>query len=68
MTAPLKPAVLITRAVFPEVVARLREHFDVETHAGDVVWPQAELIGCGATKGRPPTALNPQALGAAGPA
>ena len=68
MTAALKPAVLITRAVFPEVVARLREHFDVETHEGDVVWPQAELIGCGATKGRPPMALNLQVRGAAGPA
>ena len=68
MTAALKPAVLITRAVFPEVVARLREPFDVETQEGDVVWPQAELISCGANNGRPPTALNPQMLGAAGPA
>ena len=68
MTAALKPAILITRAVFPEVVARLREHFDVETHEGDVVWPQAELIGCWANNGRPPTALNLQVLGAAGPA
>ena len=68
MTAALKPAVLITRAVFPEVVARLREPFDVETHEGDVGWPQAELIGCGATKGRPPMAPSPQMLGASGPA
>ena len=40
-----KPAVLIARAIFPEVVARLREHFDVETNETDVVWPQPELIG-----------------------
>ena len=25
-----KPSVLVARAVFPEVVARLREHFEVE--------------------------------------
>lgn len=57
--------------MFPEVVARLREHFDVETNEtneGDVGRPQAELIGCGATKGRPPMALNLQVLGVAGPA
>jgi len=44
MTAPLKPAVLVTRAVFPEVTARLREHFEVETNDADDVWPQAELV------------------------
>ena len=57
--------------MFPEVVARLREHFDVETNEtneGDVGRPQAELIGCGATKGRPRMALNLQVLGVAGPA
>ena len=26
-----RPAILIARAVFPEVVERLREHFEVET-------------------------------------
>jgi len=40
----LKPSILMARAVFPEVVARLREHFDVTTNDTDEVWPQAELI------------------------
>ncbi len=39
-----KPAVLLTRAVFPETVERLREHFEVETNDADVVWTQAELV------------------------
>ncbi len=38
------PAVLICRAVFPEIVERLRQHFDVETNDADLVWSQAELI------------------------
>ncbi len=41
---PAKPAVLVTRAVFAETIARLREHFEVETNDADVVWSQAELI------------------------
>jgi gluconate 2-dehydrogenase len=40
----MKPSILISRAVFPEVVARLREHFEVETNDTDTVWPQAEFI------------------------
>ena len=38
-----RPAILISRAVFPEVVERLREHFEVETNDTDTVWPQAEF-------------------------
>ena len=40
----MKPVVLICRAVFPDIVDRLREHFEVETNNADVVWTQAELI------------------------
>lgn len=40
----MKPSVLIARAVFPDVVQRLREHFDVEDNPTDVVWSKAELI------------------------
>ena len=40
----MKPSVLVCRAVFPDIVDRLREHFDVETNDADVVWTQAELI------------------------
>jgi glyoxylate/hydroxypyruvate/2-ketogluconate reductase len=39
-----KPAILITRANFPEVVARLSEHFEVESNQADVLWTKAEMI------------------------
>lgn len=38
------PAILVTRAVFPEVIERLRSHFDVETNQDDALWTQDELI------------------------
>ena len=38
-----KPAVLVTRAIFPEVLARLSEHFDVESNQDDVLWGREEL-------------------------
>jgi len=40
----MKPAVLVTRAIFPEVVERLRQHFDVEDNPDDRLWDKAELI------------------------
>jgi gluconate 2-dehydrogenase len=40
----MKPAVLVCRAVFPDIVDRLREYFEVETNAPDVVWTPAELV------------------------
>jgi gluconate 2-dehydrogenase len=39
-----RPQVLIARAVFPDVVARLREHFDVEDNPGDTLYKPDELI------------------------
>ena len=36
--------VLVARAVFADVVARLREHFEVDTNEADNIWPQPELI------------------------
>jgi glyoxylate/hydroxypyruvate/2-ketogluconate reductase len=38
-----KPRVLIARAVFPEVVERLRAHFDVEDNPSDVIYAKAQL-------------------------
>ncbi|MDO9438744.1 D-glycerate dehydrogenase [Hydrogenophaga sp.] len=38
-----RPAILIARNVFPEVVARLREHFDVDTNEGDAPLTPAQL-------------------------
>ena len=40
----LKPSVLVARAVFPEVVQRLREHFEVDTNETDEPFSPAELI------------------------
>lgn len=41
MTA--RPAVLVARAVFPEVVERLAQHFEVESNPEDRIWGKAEL-------------------------
>ena len=40
----MKPAILVCRAVFPDIIDRLREHFEVETNEADGVWTQPELI------------------------
>jgi glyoxylate/hydroxypyruvate/2-ketogluconate reductase len=39
-----RPAILIARAVFPEVVERLREHFEVETNPTDEPFSAAQLV------------------------
>ncbi len=39
-----KPAVLIARAIPAEVLARLAEHFELETNPDDAIWPQSELV------------------------
>jgi gluconate 2-dehydrogenase len=39
-----KPAVLVARAVFPETLARLREHLLVEDNPDDRIWTRTELI------------------------
>ncbi len=39
-----RPQVLVARAVFPDVVARLREHFDVEDNPSDTIFKPDELI------------------------
>lgn len=40
----MKPKILVSRAVFPEVLARLSEHFDVESNPADIIYSQTELI------------------------
>ena len=40
----MRPAVLVTRATFPDIADRLREHFDVGDNPADTVWSPAELI------------------------
>jgi gluconate 2-dehydrogenase len=39
-----KPAVLVARAVFPETLARLREHFEVESNDADTIFSKPQLI------------------------
>ncbi|GAA4355157.1 D-glycerate dehydrogenase [Variovorax defluvii] len=39
-----KPRILVARAVFPETIARLQQHFEVETNQDDRGWTQDELI------------------------
>jgi gluconate 2-dehydrogenase len=39
-----KPAILVARAVFPDVVARLSRHFEVEDNPDDAIWEPAELM------------------------
>ena len=39
-----KPSVLIARAIAPEVVAFLQQHFEVHTNAQDAVWTPAQLV------------------------
>ncbi len=39
-----RPTILIARAVFPEVVARLREHFEVETNDTDEPFTPTQLV------------------------
>ena len=39
-----KPSLLVARANFPEVIAKLGQHFEVESNQADVMWTKAELI------------------------
>lgn len=39
----MKPKVLVTRAVFPEVIELLSQHFDVESNQADEVYGEDEL-------------------------
>lgn len=41
---PARPSILIARSVFPEVVDKLRQHFDVETTPAGTVWSAQQLV------------------------
>ena len=55
-----KPRILVARAIFPDIVDRLREHFDVEANPDDLIWTPAELAA------QAPTAAQAWLVGAAG--
>ncbi|MDO5623151.1 MAG: D-glycerate dehydrogenase [Pseudomonadota bacterium] len=44
MTTPAKPRILIARAIFPDVVEALSQHFDVQANQDDAPWSRAELL------------------------
>jgi gluconate 2-dehydrogenase len=39
----MKPKILVARAIFPDVVERLAQHFDVQDNPQDAIWTPAEL-------------------------
>ncbi|MDB5890147.1 MAG: D-glycerate dehydrogenase [Polaromonas sp.] len=39
-----KPRILVARAVFPEVITRLEQHFEVESNPTDEAWSKPQLI------------------------
>ncbi len=38
-----KPAILVARAVFPETLAKLAQHFSVESNQDDTIWSREEF-------------------------
>ena len=40
----MKPKIFVSRAIFPEVLARLEQHFDVESNQEDRIYPAEELL------------------------
>ncbi|RZJ11873.1 MAG: D-glycerate dehydrogenase, partial [Haliea sp.] len=38
-----KPKILVARAIFPETIARLEQHFEVEHNQDDAAWSPADL-------------------------
>ena len=40
----IKPKILVARAIFPEVIAKLEEHFEVESNQADETWTREVLI------------------------
>lgn len=39
-----KPKILVVRAIFPEVITRLEQYFEVEVNQQDQTWSKAELM------------------------
>ena len=40
----MKPSILVARAVFPQILTLLAQHFDVTSNQDDTLWSSAELI------------------------
>jgi gluconate 2-dehydrogenase len=40
----MKPSILVARAIFPEVIAKLEQHFTVEHNQADDAWSREQLL------------------------
>ena len=40
----MKPKILVARAVFPQILTLLEQHFEVTSNQDDVLWTPAQLI------------------------
>ena len=40
----MKPRLLVTRRIFPEVLDRLAPHFDLDANQDDAEWPREALL------------------------
>ena len=38
------PKILVARAIFPEIVVKLQQHFDVTSNQSDEMWSKSQLI------------------------
>ena len=39
-----KPRILVTRPVFPEIIAQLSHHFEVEANTSDTIWSKEQMV------------------------
>ena len=39
-----KPAIFVTRAIFPEVLEHLGQHFEVHSNQADIMWTPTEPV------------------------
>jgi gluconate 2-dehydrogenase len=58
-----KPKILVARAIFPETIERLSQHFEVESNQSDESWSKEQLIA----KLRASRAPSPPAASASTP-
>jgi gluconate 2-dehydrogenase len=38
-----QPKILVARAIFPQIIAKLEQHFEVESNQADEIWSKAQL-------------------------
>jgi gluconate 2-dehydrogenase len=39
-----KPKILVARGIFPEIIAKLEQHFELTSNQGDELWSKSQLI------------------------